>query len=236
MSLVSSSKTSSLTTSKKVVNLPYDIINAIFEILSQITDGESGYYLEVTNRGRIRLLLHPTFTGIRELNIFKRSVVGRCVQLSILQWTPPGSQQMEPEIAEAVEQPYRIANQATIEENRRNGFVSDNRCYTFLEPYTGKKMVAYVESRVSLESGNVTFQQGCVYYENGDSHVITGFGSEADGAATIVVNPFNMIWDVEGEDEYWADNMVAAEALLELGEDLEEEIALNALPPLQMYM
>jgi hypothetical protein len=89
---------------------------------------------------------------------------------------------------------------------------------------------------VSLESGNVTFQQGCVYYENGDSHVLTGFGSEADGAATIVVNPFNMIWDVEGEDEYWADNMVAAEALLELGDDLEEEIALNALPPLQMYM
>lgn len=235
MSLVSSSssslKTSSRTNSKKVVNLPYDIINAIFEILSQITDnGESGYYLEVTNRGRIRLLVRPTFTGIRELNIFKRSVTGRCVQLSIYKWTPPGSQQMEPEIAEAIEQPYR-ANQATI----HNGFVSDNRCYTFREPHTGKGMVAYVESRTNIASGTVAFQQGCVYYENGDSHVITGFGSEADGAATIVVNPFNMIWDVEG-DEHWADNMDAAEALLELGEDLEDEIDLDALQPLQMYM
>ena len=233
MSVVSSS---SLKTSKKVVNLPYDIINAIFEILSQITDnGESGYYLELTNRGKIRLVVRPTFTGIRELNIFKRSVTGRCVQLSTYQWTPPGSQTMEPEIAEAIEQPHRISNQATI----RDGFVSDNRCYTFRDPHTGKGMVAYVESRINLASGNVTFQQGCVYYENGDSHVITGFGSEADGAATIVVNPFNMIWDVDG-DEHWADNMEAAEALLELGEDLEEDDidfdALDALPPLQLYM
>lgn len=227
-----------MTTKRNRVNLPYDIINSIFEILSQITDnGESGYYLEVTNRGRIRLVVRPTFTGIRELNIFKQTVVGRCVQLSIYQWTPPGYQQ-DPEIAEAIEQPYRISNQATIDENYRNGFVGDNRCYTFLEPHTGKKMVAYVESRINLASGNVAFQQGCVYYENGDSHVITGFGSEADGAATIVVNPFNMVWDDEG-DEHWADNMEAAEALLELGngiEDEDDEDDFDALPPLQMYM
>jgi hypothetical protein len=98
---------------------------------------------------------------------------------------------------------------------------------------------------VNLASGAVAFQQGCVYYENGDSHVITGFGSEVDGAATIVVNPFNMIWDVEG-DEHWADNMDAAEALLALGDDLQDEDdeedeeidfdAIAALPPLQMYM
>lgn len=220
------------TTKRNRVNLPYDIINAIFEILSQITDnGESGYYLEVTNRGRIRLMVRPSFSiNLRNLNVFKSAVVGRCVQLRILQWTPPGSQQMEPEITEALEQPYRTS-QATI----RNEFVSDNRCYTFLEPHTGKRMVAYVESRTNVASGNVAFQQGCVYYENGNSHVITGFGSEADGAATIVVNPFNMIWDVEG-DEHWADMEAdAAEALLELGEDLEE-IDFDALPPLQMYM
>jgi hypothetical protein len=236
MSLVSSSK--------KVVNLPYDIINAIFEILSQMTDnGESGYYLEVTNRGKIRLMVRPSFTSnIRDLHIFKNSVTGRCVQLSIFQWTPPGSQQMEPEIAEAIEHPHRIANQVTIDDNYRNGFIGDNRCYTFREPHTGKCMVAYVESRINLVFGNVAFHQGCVYYENGDSHVITGFGSKADGSATIVVNPFNMIWDVEG-DEHWADNIEAAEALLDLGngieEDDDEEIdfdALAALPLLQMYM
>jgi len=224
------------TTKRNRVNLPYDIINSIFEILSQITDnGESGYYLEVTNRGRIRLMVRPSFSiNLRNLNVFKSAVVGRCVQLRILQWTPPGSQQMDPEITEALEQPYRIANQATIDENYSNGFVSDNRCYTFSEPHTGKRMIAYVESRTNVASGNVAFQQGCVYYENGDSHVITGFGSEADGAATIVVNPFNMIWDVEG-DEHLADMEAdAAEALLELGD--EEEIDYDALPPLQMYM
>ena len=232
MSLVSSSRK----TSCRVVNLPYDIINFIFEILSQITDnGESGYYLKLNNRGKIRLMVRPSFTSIRELNVFKQTVFGRCVQLSIYQWTPPGSQQMEPEIAEAIEQPYRIYNQATI----RDGFVSDNRCYTFREPNTGKNIVAYVESNVNIASGNVAFQQGCVYYENGDWNVITGFGSEADGAATIVVNPFNMIWDVEGDD-HWADNMEAAEALLELGDDFDDEEidfdAITALPLLQMYM
>jgi hypothetical protein len=240
MSLVSSS---SLKTSCQVVNLPYDIINSIFEILSQMTDnGESGYYLEVTNRGKIRLMVRPSFTSnIRDLHIFKKSVTGRCVKLHIFQWTPPGSKQMEPEIVEAIERPHRIANQATIDENYRNGFVGDNHCYTFNEPYTGKCIVAYVESRTNLVSGNVAFHQGCVYYENGDCHVITGVGLEADGAATIVVNPLNMIWDVEGDD--WADNMEAAEALLELGNGIEEEEeeeidfdALASLPLLQMYM
>ena len=231
---------SSLTRSygTKRVNLPYDIINVIFEILSQMTDnGESGYYLEVTNRGKIRLMVRPSFNiNLRNLNIFKSAVVGRCVQLRIQQWTLPGSQQMEPEIAEAIEQPYR-----TID--NQNGFVRDNRCYKFQEPCTGNSMVAYVESRTNLASGIVSFQQGCVYYENGDSHVIVGFGSELDGTATIVVNPFNMIWDVEG-DEHWADNMEAAEALLALGNDEdeeeededEEEIDFDALAPLQMYM
>jgi len=53
-----------------------------------------------------------------------------------------------------------------------------------------------------------------------------------------------MIWDVEGDD-HWADNLeLAAEVLLELGDDLEDgeeeeeedEIDFDALPPLQMYM
>lgn len=223
------------TTKHNRVNLPYDIINAIFEILSQITDnGESGYYLEVTNRGKIRLRVRPSFTGIFEITRFKQTVSARYVQLTIQEWTPNGESAPQYTIT-ALEQPHRIHDQETIDANYSNGFVSDNRCYTYSEPETGSKKIAYVESRIYYDHGTIAFHQGCIYGENNESHVISAFGSDSEGAARIIVNPFNMIWDVEG-DEHWADNMEVAEALLELGEDLEEEIDFAALPPLQMYM
>jgi hypothetical protein len=89
-------------------------------------------------------------------------------------------------------------------------------------------MIAYVESRNHYADETVAFHQGCVYGENNESHVISAFGSDLDGRVRIIVNPFNMIWDLEGDD-HWADNIEAAEALIELGEyfDFDE---------LQMYM
>lgn len=241
MSLVSSSFRKN---SYQVVNLPYDIINAIFEILSQITDnGESGYYLEVTNRGKIRLMVRPSFTGIFDITRFKQKVSARYVELVVQQWTPNGEPAPQYTVT-ALEQPHRIHTQSTIDEDYRSGFVSDNRCYTYSEPDTNIKKIAYVESRIYYEHGTIVFHQGCVYGENDEYHVISGFGATSDGTARLVVNPFNMIWDLEG-DEHWADNLEAAEALLELGgefQDAEEDFeefdfdALAALPLLQMYM
>lgn len=194
------------------MNLPYDIINIIFDFLST-DNGESGYYRRVNDCGRIRLSLRPSFSSILDIIRFKQSVTARYVQLTIQQWTPDGDH-ITDHCVNALEHPYRIHSQETIDANYRNGFVSDNRCYTYSHPLTNSQQVAYVELRNYALGGNV-FHQGCVYYrENGDSYVISGFSSELDGTVTIVVNPFNMIWDVE-EDEQWADVL---EALIELGE------------------
>ena len=209
----------------RVVNLlPYEIINIIFDFLSQITDnGDSGYYLEVNDRGKIRMLLRPSFTGIFDVMRFKQSVTARYIKLTIQKWTPIGEPVTECSV-NALEQPYRIHSQETINANYSNGFISDNRCYTYSDPETGATRIAYIESRNYHLLGNVAFHQGCVYGENGESHVISGFGSQLDGTATIVINPFNMIWDAE-DDEHWDEQF----------ED-EEEIDFDALPPLQMYM
>jgi hypothetical protein len=213
-----SSASQQLTINTCKVNLPYDVINIIFHFLSQMTDnGESGYYLEMTNRGKIRLLLRPSFTGIFDITRFKQTVSARYVQLRVLHWTPNGEHVPEYTV-NALEQPHRIHDQATIDENYRNGFITDNRCYTYSDPNTGVRKNAYVESRIYYLLGDVSFHQGCVYGENCDSNVISAFGSDADGSATFVVNPFNMIWDAE-DDEHWADNLDMAEALIEFGDN-----------------
>ena len=148
-------KMSLVSSSKKVVNLPYDIINAIFEILSQMPDnGESGYYLEVTNRGKFRLMVRPSFTSILNLYRFKQTVSAKYVQLTVQQWTPNGEPAPHYTVT-ALEQPHRIHDQTVIDENYRNGFVGDNRCYTYSEPETGVRMFAYVESRIYFDHGTI---------------------------------------------------------------------------------
>jgi hypothetical protein len=241
MSIVTSSYKATTTTR---VNLPYDVINIILKFLSQITnDGESGYYIEINKHGKIRLLLRPSFTGIFDITRFKQTVSARYVQLVVQQWTPNGEPAPHYTVT-ALEQPHRIHTQATIEENYRNGFVADNRCYTYIEPETENRKIAYVESRIYHAQGNMVFHQGCIYGENDEWNVVSEFNAHYEHAARIIVNPFNMIWDVEGDD-HWADNLeLAAEALLELGDDLEDgdgeeeedEIDFDALPPLQMYL
>jgi len=225
----------SLTTTTRRVNLPYDIINVIFDFLSQITDnGETGYYCEVNKLGKIRLMIRPSFTGIFDITRFKQSVSARYVQLTVRQWVPEGEPPEEYTV-NALEQPHRIHDQATIDENYCNGFISDNRCYTYSDPQTEMQMIAYVESRNHYLDGNIAFRQGCVYSETGESYVLSGFGTDLDGNTTIVVNPYSMIWDIEGED-HWADDLEAAEALLELNIGEDEEIDFDDLQPLQMYM
>jgi len=204
-----------------------------------MTNGESGYYLEVNKHGKIRLIVRPSFTGIQDITRFKQTVSARYVQLIVQQWTPNGEPAPQYTVT-ALEQPHRIHNQLTIDVNYIvNGFVSDNRCYTYSDPDTGSQQIAYVESRIYYDHGAIVFHQGCIYGEGGNSYVISAFGSELDGRMRIIVNPFNMIWDVEG-DEHWADNLEAAEALLQLGveldEDEQEDIDFDALEPLQMYM
>ncbi len=223
-----------MTTSKCVI-LPYDIINVIFDYLSQITNGESGYSIKVNKYGKIQLLIRPCFTSIFDIISFKQTVTAKYIQLVVRQWTPHGEPAPEYTVT-ALEQPHRVHDQATIDKNYKNGVVNDNRCYTYYEPENGSRMIAYVESYIYRENGNIVFHQGCVYGENDESYVVSDFIPDyysANKITRIVVNPFNMIWDFDGDD-HWADNMEAA-ALLEL-EDALEEIDFEALPPLQIYM
>lgn len=167
--------------------LPYDVMNIIFDYLSHITD--SGFYLEVNNHGNIRLMIRPSFTGIYDINRFKHNVHARYVQLIVRQWVPVGSTSPEYKTA-ALEQPYRTNNQGI-----------SNCCYIFNHPETGDQMVAYVESRKNNSSGKIDFHQGCVYYPNDETHILSGFSSNPDGTAILVINPFNMIWDANDDDD-----------------------------------
>lgn len=193
---------------RKVVYLPYDIINVIFDYLSQMT--ESGWILEVDNRGRVRLLLRPLFTGIHHINYFKQNVSARYVQLQLI------FDHYTNQTVDALEQPYRIHSQARIEEYYQNGIISDCRCYKYLDQTTGLQMIAYVESHYNRETGTSSFQHGCLYDEQGNSYIVSGFGSNEQNV-TIAVNTMNMVWDYT-DDEI---NDIA-EAFLDL-EEYENE-------------
>jgi hypothetical protein len=234
MSLV----TLSTNVEQSFATLPYDILNVIFEYLSHITD--SGWILDVNNKGKIRLLPRAAFTGIHYINHFKLGSLGNQVQLKIQQWASIEENTQE-KIVQAIEQPYLANDQQKIEEDRARGVVSMNRAYTYHDPETGIRNVVYVDLQQRLADSQIVFRQGCVYDDNGDTFVVTGYGSgEEPGTVRIVVNPFNMIWDIEGD--HWADDDVA-DALLELGEDIHAANALAEFDdadfdflPLQMYM
>jgi hypothetical protein len=107
-------------------------------------------------------------------------------------------------------------------------------------------MVAYIELSNRLTDGNVSFRQGCVYNQKGESFIITGYSlDEQTGSINMVVNPFNMDCFIEynfnGNQEAITEMMEASNTLSELEEEEEEgeeeeDIDFENLPPLQMYM
>jgi hypothetical protein len=198
---------------RKVVYLPYDIVNVIFDYISHMTD--SGWILDVDNNGKVRLLARPLFaSGIHPINHFKQNAFARYVQLQII------IDNTHHQLVDALEQPYRLHNQARIEENYQNGIISDCRCYKYIDHPTGIQMTAYVESRYARDIGVHIFHQGCVYDNQGNSYIISGFGSNGQpNSVTISINSTNMVWDYN-DDEI---NEIA-QALIELNE-IDDEIA-----------
>ena len=247
-----------------VVNLPYDIINVIFDYLSQITD--SGWFLEVDDRGKLKLFARKQFTTINNLNCFKQTVRARYVRLEIHFDTDVDA------VVEALEQPHRIQSQEQIANDYRNGFVSNCRCYNYINPFTERKMIAYVETRMYTDNGVQSFRRGCVYDEQGQSYIASAFGfDEETGIARININPVDMTWDFTGDDDdEWNENELEAahtlldieqylpdidaeeqdayQILFELGNQIEEQedldldledfedMDMNDIPQLQMYM
>ena len=205
---------------EKVVELPYDILNVIFEYLSHITD--SGWILNVNNSGKLSLLASPEcMVGINYINRFKQGVRARYIKLHIMQWMSGGENIM----VDALEQPQLICDKKTTEENYQNGFENKTYCCTYTNPTTEQQMVAYVESRHYFKFGYNIFQQGCVYGKSDNTYVVSGYAHASSNIpienkiydAVIQVNPLNMVWDASDDDE-------------------DEEIDINTLVPLHMYM
>ena len=215
--------------------IPYDIINVIFEYLSHITD--SGWILNVNHSGKMRLLPRTYFIkNINNIHSFKLGVFGNQIQLNIQQWASIEEQK----IVCAIETPYRLYNQPKIDDDYKRGVVYTHRSYIYNDPETDQRMVAYIELRNRLTDSNVSFRQGCVYNQKGESFIITGYKlDEQTGAVNMVVNPFNMDCFIEynfsGNQEAITEMMEAANILAELEED-EGEIDFENLPSLQMYM
>jgi len=224
--------------------IPYDIINVICEYLSHITD--SGWILNVNRSGKMRLLPREYFTkSINNLHSFKLGVLGNQIQLNLQQWASI-EENMSQKIVCAIETPYRLYNQPKIDEDYKRGVVYINRSYIYNDPETDQRMVAYIELSNRLTDGNVSFRQGCVYNQKGESFIITGYSlDEQTGSINMVVNPFNMDCFIEynfnGNQEAITEMMEASNTLSELEEEEEEgeeeeDIDFENLPPLQMYM
>lgn len=188
----------------KKVELPYDIINVIFEYLSHITD--SGWILNVNNYGRLTLLARPSvMMGIDYINKFKQCFRARYIRLGLTQFGYPV-------IVDALEQPHITCDQTKTDENCQKGFEIHAYCCTYIDPETNTKMVAYAESHHYFNFGYKFFQRGCVYGETGDTYVVQSYAPTNSSSnvdinnqydATIQVNRLNMIWDADySDDEY----------------------------------
>lgn len=234
---------SSLISKQTGALIPDDVMRIIFGYLSDIS--ESGWHYELGKRRTYRLVVNPRFVGIRDIFQFKTNYLARYVKLKIQQWqcfhsnVDQDQEDAQEKVVNALEVPHRIHNQATINANLKNGIVYDSRCYTYVDPETQKNMTAYVDSCKHSTSGNAIFQQGCVYPENGEAMVISGFGSdETPGTAKIVVNSLNINWDYDGDLDWLDDEMDSydEDGDGDDGEEIPPDFDLNALPPLQMYM
>ena len=223
--------------------IPYDVLNRIFDYLSDIS--ESGWRLQLTNRGKMILSANPLFSDIQYLLQFKMQSMARPVNLIIKRWdTFHTPENIDSIVVSAIEHPYRIHPRQKIDESEQNGIVFDNRCYTYSDPETEQNMVAYIEIRKFGWANNAPmFHQGCVYDATGDSKVISGFSSDVTpGNVRMIVNPYGIVWDLDEETDWaldfegnpnWEEEM-EADALGEF--EQFEQIDFEELPPLQMYM
>ena len=209
-----------------VVVLPKNTIRNIFNYLADLTESESGWIFELDNKGRVRLSVRNTFTGIHDVNRFKETVEARYVKL---RYQTINNVEY---IVDALEQPRRIHSQARIEDDANHDISSECYCYSYIDPETEDRMTAYVETRYYHLALQKRFVQGCVYDQQGNCYAITDFGFDKQGFANISIDPIGMIWDTKGNDR-WADDLEGEDVE---EEDEEDEIDFDALPPLQMYM
>jgi hypothetical protein len=237
--------------------LPYDMVNKILGYLEDISD--SGWKMQIDSRGRIRLSLKQSFTDIHYVVAFKTTHIARYVKLRVKEWTRKFDT-IEYTI-DALEQPFC---HSPIKRELHNyiGFLTDNRCYSYVDPKTNKQLIAYTESRKYFNHANIYYQTGYVYdfnttpdrefteaitkpsigvVPNKPLYVISGYGAdEPPNTVRFDISPYIFEWFIEREGNY-----EAADALMEMangGQEQEQEpehiIEHFEYPPqpLQMYM
>jgi len=154
--------------------LPYDMVNKILGYLEDISD--SGWKMQIDSRGRVRLSLKQSFTDIHYVVAFKTTHIARYVKLRVQEWTRKFDT-IEYTI-DALEQPFC---HSPIKRELHNyiGFLTDNRCYSYVDPNTNKQLIAYTESRKYFNHVNIYYQTGYVYDFNPlflqDNHPIPTF-------------------------------------------------------------
>ena len=219
--------------------LPYDMINKIFGFLADISD--SGWKMQIDSRGRVRLSLNPHFTDIHYVVAFKTEHRARYVKLCLKEWK--NFDTIEYTI-DALEQPFcHSPNKREI--HNFIGFITDNRCYSYVDPNTNKELIAYTESRKYYNHENIYYQTGYVYdisnlqnlVPNIPIYVISGYGAdEQPNTVRFDISPYIFEWFMNREGDY-----EAADALMDManGEQEQEEEATDEYfedTPLQMYM
>jgi len=236
-----------LTTIRRVL-LPEDILNYIFDYLSHITD--SGWIFKINRKGKLCIVARDSCMRIIDhVNFYKRHSTWFAGNINLL--VDKGGANWDLQSVPAISQPYLLCNRETMNANIAQMFYYRSMCYQYQDADTGSQMVAYMDLRVNLNPDEVVFHQGCVYDDQGNSFVITGYGADAN-STRIQVNPIGMIWDTVGDESIWNnpaewdDNMW--DAMHDVMNDLhdfeneeaeEDELGEDFDPdahPLQMYM
>lgn len=232
--------------------LPYDMVNKILGYLEDISD--SGWKMQIDSRGRVRLSLKQSFTDIHYVVAFKTTHIARYVKLRVQEWTRKFDT-IEYTI-DALEQPFcHSPNKREL--HNYIGFLTDNRCYSYVDPKTNKQLIAYTESRKYFNHANIYYQTGHVYdfnptdlvptpdrectersigvVPNKPLYVISGYGAdEPPNTVRFDISPYIFEWFIEREGNY-----EAADALMEMATQEPEHIIEHfeyPPQPLQMYM
>lgn len=219
--------------------LPYDIINKILGFLGDISD--YGWDMQIDSRGRVRLSFKSHFTDIHYVVAFKTAHIARYVKLCVQEWNK--NFDMIEYTINALEQPFcHSPNKREI--NNFIGFITDNRCYSYVDPSTNKQLIAYTEFRKYYNNENIYYQTGYVYdtclsnrqnlVPNIPIYVISGYGAdEQPDTVRFDISPYIFEWFIDREGDY-----EAADALMDManGEQEEEADQYFEDQPLQMYM
>ena len=205
--------------------LPYDVINKIFDYISQMNDSKRR--LTIDFHGVLSFRLNVWFSGyasIHQVNTFKQGFKASQVRIRL-------NVEDSHQDVDALVEPRRICHQDAANNDADRGFINQACCYTYSDPATGENRHAYIVCRHYFNDNHIEFYCGEVLSPNGDARRITGYGTDESGIVNLTVSSMDLWWEIDNDP----DLMDMAQALLELGDDDDDMNEID-LQPLEMYM